>query len=154
MSRGVNKAIIVGTLGQDPELRHSADGGAVVNITVATNEKWKDKNGIDQESVEWHRLVMFGRLAEIAGEYLKKGSQAYFEGKITTRKWSDKEGRDRYSTEIIAREMLLLSNPNRKPGEHGAAPGPAKDYQDKSGNKTAGDGFDDIPFAPVDWRAS
>jgi len=90
MARGVNKAIIIGTLGRDPEIKYTASGSAVVNINVATNESWKDKNtGEMQERTEWHRIVMFGKLAEIAAQYLKKGSQAYFEGKIQTRKWQD-----------------------------------------------------------------
>jgi single-strand DNA-binding protein len=98
MARGVNKAIIVGTLGQDPEVRYTANGSAVANISVATNETWKDKaTGEAQERTEWHRIVMFGKLAEIAQQYLKKGSQAYFEGRIQTRKWQDNSGNDRYS---------------------------------------------------------
>ena len=129
MSRGVNRATILGVLGQDPEIRHSAEGKAIVNVSVATNEKWKDRNGLEQESTEWHRIVMFGSLAEIAGEYLKKGSQAYFEGKIVTRKWQDKQGNDRYSTEIIAREMQLLHSSNKKPEGKREAQEPAKDYQ-------------------------
>ena len=135
--------MIIGHVTQDPEMRHSADGKAIVNIGVATNEKWKDKNGIDQESTEFHRIVMFGRLAEIAGEYLKKGSQAYFEGKIVTRKWVDKSNIERYSTEIIAREMQMLSSSNRNPGTHSAAQAPAKDYPagEKVEMKT-----EDIPF--------
>ena len=96
MARGVNKAIIVGTLGQDPDVKYTATGSPVVNISVATNESWKDKQTGEQvEKTEWHRIVMFGKLAEIAAQYLKKGSQAYFEGKIQTRKWQDKEGHDR-----------------------------------------------------------
>ena len=109
MARGVNKAIIVGTLGQDPDVKYTATGSPVVNISVATNESWKDKQTGEQvEKTEWHRIVMFGKLAEIAAQYLKKGSQAYFEGKIQTRKWQDKEGHDRYSTEIVANEMQML----------------------------------------------
>ncbi|MCZ6882386.1 MAG: single-stranded DNA-binding protein, partial [Gammaproteobacteria bacterium] len=109
MSRGVNKAIIVGTLGQDPDVKYTATGSPVVNISVATNESWKDKQTGEQvEKTEWHRIVMFGKLAEIAAQYLKKGSQAYFEGKIQTRKWQDKEGHDRYTTEIVANEMQML----------------------------------------------
>ena len=109
MARGVNKAIIVGTLGQDPEIRYTANGSAVANISVATNETWKDKStGEAQERTEWHRIVMFGKLAEIAQQYLKKGSQAYFEGRIQTSKWQDNSGNDRYSTEIVANEMQML----------------------------------------------
>jgi single-strand DNA-binding protein len=107
--RGVNKAILVGTLGKDPEQRFMPNGNAVCNISVATSEQWKDKQtGEKQERTEWHRVSMFGKLAEIAGQYLRKGSQVYLEGKIQTRKWQDKEGKDRYSTEIVADQMQML----------------------------------------------
>ena len=109
MARGVNKALIVGTLGQDPEVRYTSNGGAVANISVATNESWRDKaTGEAQERTEWHRIVIFGKLGEIASQYLKKGSQAYFEGKIKTNKWQDQSGNDRYTTEIVANEMQML----------------------------------------------
>jgi single-strand DNA-binding protein len=109
MGRGVNKAVIVGTLGKDPEIRYADNGNAVVNISVATNESWKDREtGEAQQRTEWHRIVMFGKLGEIASTYLKKGSQAYFEGKIKTNKWQDQEGNDRYSTEIVASHMEML----------------------------------------------
>jgi single-strand DNA-binding protein len=109
MGRGVNKAVIVGTLGKDPEIRYADNGNAVVNISVATNESWKDREtGEAQQRTEWHRIVMFGKLGEIASTYLKKGSQAYFEGKIKTSKWQDQEGNDRYSTEIVANHMEML----------------------------------------------
>ena len=102
MARGVNKAIILGTLGQDPDIKYTGSGKPVVNISVATNESWKDKQtGENQERTEWHRIVIFGKLAEIAAQYLKKGSQVYFEGKIQTRKWQDQSGQDRYTTEIV-----------------------------------------------------
>lgn len=104
----VNKVIIVGHLGRDPEVRYTADSKAVANLSVATSESWKDKQGDKKEKTEWHRIVMFGKVAEIAGEYLKKGSAAYFEGKLQTRKWQDKEGNDRYSTEIVADRMQML----------------------------------------------
>lgn len=101
-SRGVNKVILVGNLGKDPEIRYTADGRAIANITVATSESWKDKSsGQQQEKTEWHRVVIFGKLAEIAGEYLRKGSQVYFEGKLQTRKWQDQSGQDRYTTEVV-----------------------------------------------------
>lgn len=101
-SRGVNKVILVGNLGKDPEIRYTADGRAIANITIATSETWKDKNsGQQQEKTEWHRVVIFGKLAEIAGEYLRKGSQVYFEGKLQTRKWQDQSGADRYTTEVV-----------------------------------------------------
>jgi len=101
-SRGINKVIIVGNLGNDPEVKYSAGGNAITNISVATSESWKDKNtGQMQDKSEWHRVVFFGKLAEIAGEYLKKGSQVYIEGKLQTRKWQDKSGQDKYTTEIV-----------------------------------------------------
>ncbi len=109
MGRGINKAVIVGTLGRDPEIRYSSRGTAVVNISVATNETWKDREtGEAQERTEWHRIVIFGKLGEIASQYLKKGSQAYFEGRIKTNKWQDQSGNDRYTTEIHASEMQML----------------------------------------------
>jgi single-strand DNA-binding protein len=111
MARGVNKVILVGNLGKDPEVRYSPNGGGVANITIATTESWKDKtSGEKVEKTEWHRVVFFGRLAEIAGEYLKKGSQVYIEGRLQTRKWQDKEGKDRYTTEIVAGEMQMLGS--------------------------------------------
>lgn len=106
----VNKVILVGRLGKDPETRYMTSGEAVTNATLATSENWKDKNGEKQERTEWHNLVFYRRLAEIAGEYLKKGSQVYIEGKIQTRKWQDKEGKDRYTTEIVVNEMQMLGS--------------------------------------------
>ena len=109
MARGVNKVILVGNCGSDPEVRQMPNGGAVTNITLATSETWKDKNsGQNQERTEWHRVVFFNRLAEIAGDYLKKGSQVYVEGALRTRKWQDKDGQDRYTTEIVAAELQML----------------------------------------------
>jgi single-strand DNA-binding protein len=109
MARGINKVIIVGNLGQDPETRYMPSGKAVTNLRVATSESWKDKQtGEQREQTEWHSVVMYDRLAEIAAEYLRKGSQVYLEGKLRTRKWQDKEGRDRYTTEVIANEMQML----------------------------------------------
>jgi single-strand DNA-binding protein len=109
MARGINKVTIVGNLGQDPETKYMPSGGAVTNISVATSESWKDKQtGQPQERVEWHRIVFFNRLAEIAGEYLKKGSQVYVEGALRTRKWQDQSGQDRYTTEIVGNEMQML----------------------------------------------
>lgn len=111
MARGVNKVILVGNLGADPEVRYMPNGGAVANITVATTESWKDKQtGQQQEKTEWHRVVFFARLAEIVGEYLKKGSQIYVEGRLQTRKWQNKEGVDQYTTEIVANEMQMLGS--------------------------------------------
>ena len=111
MARGVNKVILVGNLGSDPEVRYTPSGGAVANLTIATSDTWKDKNtGQKQERTEWHRVVMFNRLGEIAGEYLKKGSKVYVEGRLQTRKWQDKNGQDRYTTEIVANEMQMLDS--------------------------------------------
>lgn len=115
-SRGVNKVILIGHLGQDPEVRYMPNGNAVVNMTLATSENWKDKNTGDiKEKTEWHRVVLFGKLAEIAGEYLRKGSQVYIEGSIQTRKWQDQSGFERYTTEIIVNiggTMQMLGNRN------------------------------------------
>ena len=153
MARGINKAIIVGNLGRDPEVRYTANGSAVANVTVATSESWKDKqSGERQERTEWHRVVFFGRLAEIAEEYLKKGSQVYIEGSIRTQKWQDKEsGQDRYTTEIVARDMQML-------GSRGGEASGASDDNYSGGARSAGgssgggatggdpDLDDDIPF--------
>ena len=148
MARGVNKAIIVGTLGQDPDTKYTASGSPVVNISVATNETWKDKQtGEAQERTEWHRIVMFGKLAEIAAQYLKKGSQAYFEGRIQTRKWQDQTGNDRYSTEIVADQMQMLGG--KPAGSNAPARSTAEPAADASQANPAtplADGFDDIPF--------
>jgi single-strand DNA-binding protein len=109
MARGINKVILVGNLGQDPETRYMPSGGAVTNITLATNESWKDKQtGEQKDRTEWHKVAMFNRLAEVAAEYLRKGSQVYVEGKLRTRKWQDRDGNDRYTTEVIADEMQML----------------------------------------------
>ncbi|MDR2012372.1 MAG: single-stranded DNA-binding protein [Rhodanobacter sp.] len=109
MARGVNKVILVGNLGADPETRYTANGGAITNIRIATSEMWKDKQtGENQERTEWHRVVLFGKLGEIAGEYLKKGRQVYIEGSLRTNKYTDKEGIERYTTDIIANEMQML----------------------------------------------
>lgn len=109
MARGINKVIIVGNLGNDPDTKYMPSGSAVTNITVATNESWKDKQtGEQKDRTEWHKIAMFGRLAEISAEYLRKGSQVYIEGKLRTRKWQDKNGNDRYTTEIVADEMQML----------------------------------------------
>lgn len=108
-SRGVNKAIIIGNLGADPDVRYLPAGGQVTNISVATSEKWKDKQtGEDREATEWHKVAFFGKLAEIAGEHLRKGSQVYIDGKIKTRKWQGQDGQDRYTTEIVANDMRML----------------------------------------------
>lgn len=111
MARGINKVILIGNLGQDPEIRYMPAGGAVTNVNIATSETWKDKQtGQPQERTEWHRVVFFNRLAEIAGEYLKKGSKCYIEGSLRTRKWQGQDGQDRYTTEIVASEMQMLDS--------------------------------------------
>ncbi|MDQ2078160.1 single-stranded DNA-binding protein [Marinimicrobium sp. ABcell2] len=111
MARGINKVILIGNLGQDPETRYMPSGGAVTNVNLATSETWKDKQtGQPQERTEWHRVVFFNRLAEIAGEYLKKGSKVYVEGSLRTRKWQGQDGQDRYTTEIVASEMQMLDS--------------------------------------------
>ncbi|MCK4743648.1 MAG: single-stranded DNA-binding protein [Sulfuriflexus sp.] len=121
MARGVNKVILIGHLGADPEVRYMPNGGAVANVTVATTESWKDKSsGEKQEKTEWHRVVFFARLAEIVGEYLKKGAQIYVEGRLQTRKWQDKSGVDRYTTEIVASEMQMLGGRGGAAGGAGA----------------------------------
>ena len=149
-SRGINKVILIGNLGQDPEVRYMPNGGAVCNITVATSETWKDKNtGEQQEKTEWHRVVMFRRLAEIAGEYLKKGSKVYLEGKLQTRKWQDQLGQDRYTTEIVADEMQMLDS--RGGGSADFAPSQSRSAPQSQAAPAAAapvdNGFeDDIPF--------
>jgi single-strand DNA-binding protein len=160
MARGVNKVILIGNLGQDPEVKYMPSGGAVTNVTIATSETWKDKSsGEKQERTEWHRVVFFQRLAEIAGEYLKKGSKVYVEGRLQTRKWQDKDGQDRYTTEIIASEMQMLDGRGAGAGGGGMGGG---DYNQSSqssqpsrqsspapsgGNGGGFDDFDDdIPF--------
>jgi single-strand DNA-binding protein len=152
----VNKVIIIGNLGRDPETRYMPDGGAITNISVATTDKWKDKNGEMQEKTEWHRVAFFGKLDEIAGEYLKKGAQVYVEGRLQTRKWQDKDGQDKYTTEIVANQMQMLgSRPGMGGGRAAEAGGaedgggggsrPASKAPAKSGGKF--DDFeDDIPF--------
>tara|TARA_R110002049_G_scaffold255016_3_gene430533 strand:+ start:3925 stop:4545 length:621 start_codon:yes stop_codon:yes gene_type:complete len=107
-SKGVNKVILVGNLGQDPEVRYMPNGNAVANLSIATSESWKDQQGQMQDRTEWHRLTMYRRLAEVAGEYLRKGSQIYVEGKLQTRKWQDQQGQDKYTTEVIVDQMQML----------------------------------------------
>src|SRR3954453_22318431 len=119
----VNKGILIGNLGRDPEVRYMPSGDAVANITIATTETWKDEGGEKQEQTEWHRVAMFGKTAEIAGEYLKKGSQVYIEGRLQTRKWTDKEGQERYTTEIRADRMQMLGSRSGMGGvDRGDAP--------------------------------
>ncbi len=153
MARGVNKVILIGNLGKDPDVKYAANGNAVANITLATSESWKDKNTGEQvDKTEWHRVVFFRRLAEIAGEYLKKGSKVYIEGKLQTRKWQDQNGQDRYTTEVVANDMQMLDsrggstsfdqgyNQNTAPAQSQPAP------QQQASAAPAGDFDDDIPF--------
>jgi single-strand DNA-binding protein len=148
----VNKVIIVGNLGKDPEVRYTPNGDSVTNVTIATTDTWKDKGtGEKKEATEWHRVVFFGKLAEIAGQYLKKGRQVYVEGALRTRKWTDKEGHERYTTEIVANEMKMLGSregmsdaPPRESGGGGAGNRPAAAPQ-PAGN-SFNDFEDDIPF--------
>lgn len=153
MARGVNKAILIGNLGADPEVRYTPGGSAVANIRVATTHGWRDKqSGERQEQTEWHRVVLFGRLAEIGGEYLRKGSKVYIEGRLQTRKWQGQDGQDRYTTEIVANDLQMLdsrgggSAPFEDSGGAGSAEG---DYGEAAsgGDSTADAAFDDdIPF--------
>ena len=163
MARGINKAILIGNLGNDPDIRYTASGTAIANISLATAESWRDKNtGEQQERTEWHRIVFFGRLAEVVGEYLRKGSQIYVEGRIQTRKWQDKEGNDRYSTEVVANEMQMLGGRGggagagapmntdsqaRAPKAGNTAPPPDKPEPAAGPGAAPADDFDDdIPF--------
>ena len=155
MARGVNKVILIGNLGNEPEIRYTAGGAAVANVSLATAESWKDKeSGEQQERTEWHRIVFFGRLAEIVGEYLHKGSQIYVEGRLQTRKWQDKEGHDRYTTEIVANEMQMLGSRGGGSANAGKAskqeePESAESKAQapaKAGPPSEGDFDDDIPF--------
>ena len=140
---GINKVILVGNLGRDPEMRHTQSGQAVANFTLATNRRWRDKDGQQQEQTEWHRIVAWGRLAEICTEYLTKGKQVYVEGRLQTRDWEDRDGNKRYTTEIVALDMQMLgrrgdtgsSDDAEPPSRAADPPGP-----------TAGGGDDDIPF--------
>lgn len=152
-SRGVNKVILIGNLGQDPEVRYLPQGGAVTNITLATSESWRGKqSGEMKEKTEWHRVVVFGKLAEIAGEYLKKGSQVYIEGQLQTRKWQDQQGQERYSTEVVVNiggSMQMLGG--RSSGNDGSPPVENRKPQQRTQqppvqNEPPMDFDDDIPF--------
>ena len=147
MARGINKVILVGNLGADPETRYMPSGSAVTNLSVATSESWKDKQtGEQTERTEWHKVVMFDRLAEIAAEYLRKGSQVYIEGKLQTRKWQDRDGNDRWTTEIRASEMQMLGGRGGSGGSFGGG-APSKAGGGSAPPEPAPDDFDDdIPF--------
>jgi single-strand DNA-binding protein len=142
----VNKVILVGNLGKDPEVRYAPSGDAIANVALATTDTWKDKSGEKQERTEWHRISFFGKLAEVVGQYLKKGSQVYVEGRLQTRKWQDKEGNDRYTTEIVADKMQMLgSRPSdSQDREHSA--GSARAPEPSQGAGRFDDLEDDIPF--------
>ncbi len=162
----VNKVIIVGNLGRDPEVRYSPDGAAITNAAIATSYQWKDKaTGDKKEETEWHRVVFFGRLGEIAGEYLVKGSSVYIEGRLRTRKWTDKDGVEKYATEVVAESLQMLGKPASSSGQRGqgrddgAAPAPAQRQQSSDaqprngpqkpiakGTGSFNDMDDDIPF--------
>jgi single-strand DNA-binding protein len=157
----VNKVILVGNLGRDPETRYMPDGGAITNISIATTSQWKDKSGEKQEQTEWHRVAFFGKLAEIAGEYLKKGSQVYVEGKLRTRKWQDKDGVEKYTTEVLADSMQMLGSRGGMGGGDAGGSGGAPEYASrapagggssakpapsKGGAAKFDDMDDDIPF--------
>jgi single-strand DNA-binding protein len=150
----VNKVILIGNLGRDPETRYMSNGEAVTNITVATTDTWKDRNGEKQEKTEWHRVTFYRKLAEIAGEYLKKGRQVYIEGRLETRKWTDKSGNERYTTEVIASDMKMLGSRSGSGSfeTNAAVPGsPASSSPTKQPDSVkSGSGFDDmeddIPF--------
>lgn len=163
MARGINKVILVGNLGGDPETRYTASGSAITNITLATTDSWRDKqSGETQERTEWHRIVFFNRLAEIAGEYLRKGRQVYIEGSLRTRKWQDQNGQDRWTTEIVANEMQMLGNRGDDAGSGSSQSSGFRDSrqggqpkqqnqpkpQQQQSTPPADDGFadDDIPF--------
>ncbi len=164
MSRGINKVILVGNLGRDPETRYTQSNTAVTTLTLATSESWRDKaTGENQERTEWHRVVLWGRLGEIAGEYLQKGRQVYIEGKLQTRKWQDQSGQDRYTTEIVASEMQMLGGrqggsaplddggfggPPGDGGSGGPSAGGSRAQSQPSAPADSGDDFvdDDIPF--------
>ncbi|HET7261691.1 MAG TPA: single-stranded DNA-binding protein [Casimicrobiaceae bacterium] len=154
----VNKVILLGNLGRDPETRYTTDGSAVANLNIATSETWKDKNGEKQERTEWHRVVLFGRTAEIAGEYLKKGRSVYIEGRLQTRKYTDKDGVEKYSTEIVGDRMQLIGgsregaggdaefSPSQAGGGAGARREPAAAAKGGAPKKNTEDFDDDIPF--------
>ena len=150
-SRGINKVILIGNLGGDPELRYTGGGTAVCNFTVATNESYKDKDGNMVDKTEWHRVVAWGRLAEICGEYLKKGRQVFIEGSLQTNQWEDKDGNNRYTTEVKAREMQMLGS--REGGSNGGdfeqsqpAQRPAQPVEQSAGDGASFGPDDDLPF--------
>ncbi|MEY0957324.1 single-stranded DNA-binding protein [Providencia rettgeri] len=152
-SRGVNKVVLIGHLGQDPEIRYMPAGGAVANLTLATSETWRDKqSGEMREKTEWHRVIIFGKLAEVAGEYLKKGSQVYIEGSLQTRKWQDQSGQDRYTTEVVVNiggSMQMLGGNSGNQAESRKPARQPQQSQQAPQNEPPMDWDDNIPFAPI-----
>lgn len=151
MSRGINKVILIGNLGSDPEVRYMPSGGAVTNVSLATSDSWKDKqSGEQHDRTEWHRVVFFNKLAEIAGEYLKKGSKVYIEGSLRTRKWQDKSGQDRYTTEIVANEMQMLDSRgaggSTEKSQYDQSTPPHNESHSSSAPAHSAEFDDDIPF--------
>ena len=156
MARSLNKAMLIGNLGQDPEIKYSANGLAICNMSIATTERYRDREGMEQEKTEWHRVVAFDRLAEICGEYLKKGSQVYFEGQIQTRQWQDNDGNTRYTTEIRARDMMMLGGRSggdmSRPSAPSASPRPNRENRSNGAPTNQDDTTnyedidDDLPF--------
>ena len=160
MARGINKVILIGHLGQDPEVRALPSGSSIANLRIATTESWKDKqSGEFKEQTEWHTVVLFGRTAEVAAEYLKKGSQVFIEGRLRTRKWQDKTGNDRYSTEIVGNDMQMLGGRGQGGGQSAGQPSGGRgqgaavpkgdtggDFSDAPATSTEHDFDDDIPF--------
>lgn len=137
MTASVNKVILIGNVGSDPEVRNTQAGQHVVTLNIATTENWKDAQGAKQERTEWTRVVFWGRLAEVAGKYLSKGSRVYVEGSLTTRKWTDKQGTDRYSTEVKGKELVMFNSARAKPQNNDFKTEPARDFDDS---------VDDIPW--------
>ncbi len=150
MSRGVNKVILIGNLGKDPELRYTPNGAAVATFSIATNESWTDKEGVKHDETEWHNIVVWNRLAEICGQYLTKGKKIYVEGKLRTRSWEDQNKNKRYTTEVIVREMQMLDSGSGERGEGSSyGPPPPQDpppYIAKEGGSGSSTTEDDIPF--------
>jgi single-strand DNA-binding protein len=150
MASGVNKVILIGRLGGDPEVRYTTNGGAVANFNLATNESWTDKNGQKQERTEWHRVVIWGKMAELCGQYLSKGRQAYVEGRLQTREWNDKEGNKRYTTEIVAQSVQFLGGPGERTTSSSAGSdfAPSTGLESSLGSEVSGGGMADeeVPF--------
>lgn len=156
MSEGLNRVILIGNIGQDPEVRHTQGGQGILNLRIATSESWMDKDGERKERTEWHTVIMWGKRGEALGKFLTKGSRLCAEGRLQTRSWEDKSGAKRYTTEIVANNIVLLGDRSeggsRRGGGDNDGPPPSDDYAPPSGGGGGGFGDDDIPFAPVDER--